>query len=102
MTRGMTLAADHMLRCRWIVHLRPHALWGTIRRDRRWLTRTMLLGLMGASISGCAVGPNFTQPAAPDVEGYLPGKLNSPNPGPGGPRVAGQHFVSGEDVAAPS
>jgi hypothetical protein len=96
----MMLAVDHMLRCRWIVRLRPQAPWGTIGRDRRLLIRTMLLGLIGASISGCAVGPNFTPPAAPDVEGYLPGRLNSPNPGPGAPRVAGQHFISGEDVSA--
>jgi NodT family efflux transporter outer membrane factor (OMF) lipoprotein len=100
MTRGMTLADDHMLRCWGIVSLRPHALWGTIARDGRLLTRMMLLALIGVSISGCAVGPNFTPPAAPDVEGYLPGKLNSPNPGPGAHRVAGQHFVSGEDVSA--
>ncbi|MBV9456159.1 MAG: efflux transporter outer membrane subunit [Bradyrhizobium sp.] len=50
-------------------------------------------------LSGC-VGPNFVPPPAPDVDGYLPGKLASPNPGRGGPRVAGQHFVSGEEVSA--
>jgi NodT family efflux transporter outer membrane factor (OMF) lipoprotein len=50
-------------------------------------------------VSGC-VGPNFVPPPAPDAEGYLPGKLMSPNPGPGGPRVAGQHFITGADVSA--
>ena len=60
----------------------------------------MLLGAMALSISGCAVGPNFTPPAAPDLTGYLPGKLSSPNPGPGAPKVAGQHFVTGADVSA--
>jgi NodT family efflux transporter outer membrane factor (OMF) lipoprotein len=60
----------------------------------------VLLGAIAASISGCAVGPNFAPPAAPDVTGYVPDKLSSPNPGPGAPRVAGQHFVTGADVSA--
>ena len=38
---------------------------------------------MAVSISGCAVGPNFSPPAAPDVNGYVPGKLASPDPGAG-------------------
>jgi NodT family efflux transporter outer membrane factor (OMF) lipoprotein len=96
------LAVGHMLRCQWIVHLRSHAMYGVerIRRDCRWLAYPMLLGVIVASIAGCAVGPNFNPAAAPDVDGYVPGKLSSPNPGPGGPRVAGQHFVTGADVSA--
>lgn len=46
------------------------------------------------------MGPNFHPAPAPDVAGYIPGKLVSPDPGPGGPRVAGQHFVTGADVSA--
>jgi NodT family efflux transporter outer membrane factor (OMF) lipoprotein len=71
-----------------------------IRHDRRLLTRTALLGVLAVSISGCAVGPNFTPAPAPDVNGYVPGKLASPDPGRGGPRVASQHFVTGADVSA--
>jgi NodT family efflux transporter outer membrane factor (OMF) lipoprotein len=71
-----------------------------VRRGCRAPTRAVLLGAMAMSVSGCAVGPNFTPPAAPDVTGYLPGKLSSPNPGPGAPKVAGQHFVTGADVSA--
>jgi NodT family efflux transporter outer membrane factor (OMF) lipoprotein len=71
-----------------------------IRRNCRLLTHTMLLGVIVASISGCAVGPNFNPAAAPDVSGYVRGKLASPDPGRDGPRVAGQHFVSGADVSA--
>jgi NodT family efflux transporter outer membrane factor (OMF) lipoprotein len=91
-----------MLRCQWIAHLRPDAAWGRrrIRRDRRSLARTMLLGVIAGSISGCAVGPNFNPAPAPDVNGYVPGKLASPDPGRGGPRVASQHFVTGADVSA--
>jgi len=51
-------------------------------------------------LSGC-VGPNFVPPAVPPVEGYLPGKkLLQPEAGPGGPRIARQHFVTGQAVSA--
>jgi NodT family efflux transporter outer membrane factor (OMF) lipoprotein len=56
--------------------------------------------LLSAAISGCAVGPNFSPAAAPDVHGYVPEKLASPNPGSGEPRIAPQHFVTGADVSA--
>jgi NodT family efflux transporter outer membrane factor (OMF) lipoprotein len=59
-----------------------------------------LVSVVAAAISGCAVGPNFQPAAVPDVTGYVPGKLASPGANPGGPRVAGQHFVTGEDVSA--
>jgi NodT family efflux transporter outer membrane factor (OMF) lipoprotein len=51
------------------------------------------------ALSGC-VGPNFVPPAAPAVDGYLPGKLASPGPTPSSPRVPNQHFVTGEAVSA--
>src|SRR5260370_15011141 len=102
MIRGVMLAVDHLLRCQWIVPLRPHAAWGMgrFRRDGRLLKRTALLGVFVASISGCAVGPNFNPAPTPDVNGYVRGKLASPNPGAGAPRVAGQHFVTGAEVSA--
>src|SRR6516164_210573 len=59
----------------------------------------LLAAVLALAMSGC-VGPNFVPPAAPAVDGYLPGKLASPNPGPGGPKVASQHFVTGEAVSA--
>src|ERR1700758_803654 len=62
--------------------------------------RGMLAAVLASAISGCAVGPNFHPVPAPDAEGYLPGKLAAPNPGPGATRIAGQRFVSGADVAA--
>src|SRR6516225_4049581 len=61
--------------------------------------RAIFASLLVLTVSGC-VGPNFVPPPAPDAEGYLPGKLASPSPGPGGPRVAGQHFITGADVSA--
>ena len=60
----------------------------------------MPAGILALAISGCAVGPNFNPAPAPDVNGYVPGKLASPDPGRGGPRVAGQHFVTGADISA--
>jgi NodT family efflux transporter outer membrane factor (OMF) lipoprotein len=71
-----------------------------IARRRRHAACGMLAGILALAISGCAVGPNFTPAAAPDVDGYVRGKLASPSPGSGAPRVAGQHFVTGADVSA--
>ena len=59
----------------------------------------MMVALLALAMAGC-VGPNFVPPAAPAVDGYLPGKLASPNPDPGGLKVASQHFVTGEQLSA--
>ena len=45
------------------------------------------------------MGPNFSPAAAPDISGYVKGKLASPDPGKGPPAIAGQRFISGEDVS---
>jgi NodT family efflux transporter outer membrane factor (OMF) lipoprotein len=66
----------------------------------RILAGATVLSVLTLAISGCAVGPNFNPAAVPDVDGYVRGKLASPNPGSGAPRVAGQHFVTGADVSA--
>jgi NodT family efflux transporter outer membrane factor (OMF) lipoprotein len=72
---------------------------GAIDRRHRANGTTGVAAVLALLLSGC-VGPNFVPPAAPAVEGYLPGKLASPNPGPGGPKVASQHFVTSEAVSA--
>jgi NodT family efflux transporter outer membrane factor (OMF) lipoprotein len=72
---------------------------GGIRRRYRANGKAGIAAVLAISLSGC-VGPNFVPPAAPAVDGYLPGKLEAANGGPGGPKVAGQHFVTGQDVAA--
>jgi NodT family efflux transporter outer membrane factor (OMF) lipoprotein len=66
---------------------------------RQGVVRTAFAGAIVWSIAGC-VGPNFVPPPALDVDGYLPGKLASPNSGSNEPRVPGQHFVTGAAVAA--
>ena len=71
------------------------------KADRRARTAVgVLAATLALAVSGCAVGPNFSPPRAPDAGGYLPGRLASPGPKPSGPKVAGQHFVTGADVSA--
>jgi NodT family efflux transporter outer membrane factor (OMF) lipoprotein len=74
--------------------------WRSADRKRRAAACATIVTILSLGISGCAVGPNFNPAAAPEVNGYLPGKLASPDPGRGGPRVAGQHFVTGAEVSA--
>ena len=70
------------------------------RRSRRAIPGATAVAILSATMSGCAVGPDFKPAAAPEVTGYVRGKLESPNPGPGEPHVAPQHFVTGADVSA--
>src|SRR5260370_17133843 len=74
---------------------------GPCDRRRRAVGSVTIIAVLSLAISGCAVGPNFNPAAAPDVTGYVPGKLASPDPGRGGPRVASQHFVTRADLSAP-
>ena len=68
------------------------------RPERNGLVGACALGFL--MLSGC-VGPNFVPPPAPDARNFLPGdKLLSPDPGPGGPHIASQHFVTGAEVSA--
>ncbi len=60
--------------------------------------RALAIGAFALMLAGCAVGPDFVSPAAPEVTGYTPEKLRSPGTDPAGPRVAQQHFVDGADV----
>jgi NodT family efflux transporter outer membrane factor (OMF) lipoprotein len=69
-------------------------------RRRRAVGSVTIVTIFSLAISGCAVGPNFNPAPAPEVSGYVPGKLASPDPGRGGPRVASQHFVTGAAVSA--
>ena len=64
-------------------------------RKRRVVAGATIATILAVSISGC-VGPNFTPAAAPDVDGYVRGKLASPN----AQGVTRQHFVTGADVSA--
>jgi NodT family efflux transporter outer membrane factor (OMF) lipoprotein len=69
-------------------------------RKRRVVAGATMASLVSVMVSGCAVGPNFTLPPAPDVDRYTKERLASPNAGPGAPHVEGQHFVSGADISS--
>lgn len=61
-----------------------------------WLTPAAL-----CLLAGCAAGPDFKKPAAPDVTGYTPEKLPSQvgqTPPPGTPQGEAQRFVQGLDI----
>jgi NodT family efflux transporter outer membrane factor (OMF) lipoprotein len=90
-----------MLRLERICHRLPLAAPGRNSPDHtRRIVQIFTATVLSAAISGCAVGPNFTPAPAPDLNGYVPGKLASPDSGRGEPRVAKQHFVTGADVSA--
>jgi NodT family efflux transporter outer membrane factor (OMF) lipoprotein len=69
-------------------------------RRRHVLAGTAVLTILSMAVSGCAVGPNFKPAPIPEVDGYVRGKLASPDSGSGAPRIAAQHFVTGADVSA--
>ncbi len=62
------------------------------------LGRMALPLLLATALTSCTVGPDFVEPAAPPVSGYLPGKLGSTasTAGPGG---TSQRFDPGADVS---
>jgi NodT family efflux transporter outer membrane factor (OMF) lipoprotein len=74
-------------------YLKTHREANSYRGARRLVLGTGWLLL----ISGCAVGPNYHAPAAPNVSGYTPGPLSptvSSNVGGG----TSQSFAAGKDI----
>ena len=65
-------------------------------------SRPLALHVVLASISlaGCAVGPNFKRPAAPDVAEYTPSPLSTTAATPNVSGGEAQHFANGSDIAA--
>lgn len=72
---------------------------GGAGRKRRLMAAVTIAGIFSVAVSGCAVGPNFSPPPAPDVDRYTKEPISSPSAGAGGPRVQGQHFVNGADIS---
>lgn len=64
------------------------------------LTRSLVSGGASLWLAGCAVGPDFSQPPAPDVVSYTPEPTASPRSDAGGPAVPRQFFVNGADIPA--
>jgi NodT family efflux transporter outer membrane factor (OMF) lipoprotein len=52
------------------------------------------------ALAGCAVGPDFKEPAPPATEAYLPGPPPSPTSSAEGPLGAPQHLEPGADIPA--
>lgn len=70
---------------------------GAAMSSLRWRACSSALALM---LGGCAVGPNFSPPASPDVDRFTAGPVAAAAGERSGPPVKGQHFVNGADVAA--
>ena len=51
-------------------------------------------------LAGCAVGPNFKKPAAPEVSDYVPTPLSATSGTANTVAGESQHFASGADIAA--
>ena len=71
---------------------------GGRQRELTLLVAFRVAPFLGILLAGCAVGPNFKKPAAPDVDGYTPTPLTNTA---GTPNVTGgepQHFVDGGDI----
>src|SRR5579863_2357835 len=62
-----------------------------------WARAGCLL-VVGVWLTGCAVGPDFAPPAAPDVKGYTPEPLATATVGTAPQAGAAQHFVRDLDL----
>lgn len=60
----------------------------------------MLAAVIGLSLAGCAVGPNFKRPAPPQTSDYTAKPLEPTANAPGVTAGEGQRFTSGADLSA--
>src|SRR5690242_18640807 len=66
---------------------------------RRGNERASLAALtLAALLAGCAVGPDFVPPSAPDVQGYTPAPLPKNTASASMPGGQAQHFVRDLDL----
>ena len=71
-----------------------------LKRSGRCAVNASLFILGATMVSGCAVGPDFTAPPAPDIDRYTKERPSSAHGGPDAPHVEGQRFVTGADIPA--
>jgi NodT family efflux transporter outer membrane factor (OMF) lipoprotein len=64
------------------------------------VSKRLPMGLAAAVllVSGCAVGPDYREPAPPDTQSYLPGPPWTPTAATDSPLGAEQRFVPGADI----
>jgi NodT family efflux transporter outer membrane factor (OMF) lipoprotein len=87
-------------RVRGAIRSRLISMAAAITRRACGATRSCLISMAAALplLAGCAVGPGFMPPAPPDVTGYTPEPLKSPQADRDGPAVAQQRFKAGADI----
>jgi NodT family efflux transporter outer membrane factor (OMF) lipoprotein len=69
--------------------------------NAQWKSRVKpLLATLIVLLSGCAVGPNFKKPAAPEVRDYVPAPLSTTTSTPNTVAGESQRFAGGADIAA--
>src|SRR5258708_37521869 len=74
----MTISsAPSALRARAPLRLCPTMITMLLARHARMFHVVALAVSLGLFLGGCAVGPDFAQPAAPDVSGHTAGRLPS-------------------------
>ena len=91
--RGTTL-------CHFQTRTARHPAWLTARRtglNQNWLSRIFAVAAT-AIVSGCAVGPDFKTPLAPDVSGYTPKPLPAQTVAAADSTGGPQRFVNGRDL----
>jgi NodT family efflux transporter outer membrane factor (OMF) lipoprotein len=66
----------------------------------KWHLTGLAAAAASALLIGCAVGPNFKKPAAPDTGSYSQNPLRDPPGAAGVTGGASQHFVPGLDIPA--
>ena len=62
-----------------------------------WASRLLAVAAL-ALMSGCAVGPDFARPPAPDVSGYTQGPLPKGTVGANAAGGTAQRFIRGRDI----
>jgi NodT family efflux transporter outer membrane factor (OMF) lipoprotein len=67
---------------------------------RKSLAPAMFGAIIGLSLAGCAVGPNFKKPAAPATGQYTPKPLEPTASTPNVSAGEAQRFTSGADISA--
>lgn len=69
------------------------------RGGSTWRLLPLALAITCLLLAGCAVGPDFTRPAAPDADGYTSQPLTTTT-STAGAAGAAQHFAPGADIPA--
>jgi NodT family efflux transporter outer membrane factor (OMF) lipoprotein len=74
---------------------------GTTGKDMMYRVqrkKIVMAAIVGALLTGCAVGPNFKQPEAPKTQAYTAEPLSAETPSSPVPGGASQRLIPGEDI----